>query len=196
MYSGESYPRESTISPFEGQVMDLRQRLIAAWGVVGVSFLLGQAIVRMTPIALEPWQEGTMSPLQMGLYLGWVALNAYLEGHRGFHLRFSPRVVSRAFYLGSKPKLLWIVLAVPFCMSFFHAKRRQMIVSWVLLLTIASLVILIKYVPQPWRGIIDGGVVIGLLWGLGSLWWYFLRAFLGHRVPPLSDLPPPQDSTR
>ena len=171
--------------------MDLRQRLIAAWGVLGVTVLLLQAILRMTPVALEPWRTGTLSMGQMALYLGWVVLNAYLEGHRGFHLRFSPRVVSRAYYLGARPKLLWVLLAVPFCMSLFHARRRQQIVSWTLVIVIVGLVLTIRHVPQPWRGIIDGGVVVGLIWGLVSLWWYFLRALVSHRVPPATDLPVP-----
>jgi hypothetical protein len=34
-----------------------------------------------------------------------------------------------------------------------------------------SAVLLINLLGQPWRGIIDSGVVVGLSWGLASLLW-------------------------
>jgi len=80
------------------------EKLIAAWGVAWVSLLLGRAIARLGPLALEPWRDDLMTDGQKALYVGWLVLNAYLEGYRGFQLRFSPRVVSRAVYLGPNPR--------------------------------------------------------------------------------------------
>lgn len=165
------------------------EKLIAAWGVAWVSLLLGQAIARLLPLALEPWAKGSMTDGQKGLYLGWLVLNAYLEGYRGFQLRFSPRVVSRAVYLGRNPRPLWFVLALPFCMSLFHSTRRQMTVSWIFVLAIVFIVWVVRSLPQPWRGIIDGGVVLGLVWGLAVLLALFVRYLAGHEVPPPGDLP-------
>jgi hypothetical protein len=166
------------------------QKLVAAWGVAWVSLLLGRAIWRLTPWALEPWTEDLMTQGQKGIYIGWLVANAYLEGYRGFQLRFSPRVVSRAVYLGQNPKPLWIVLALPFCMSLFHSTRRQMTVSWVFIGALILLIWWVRSLPQPWRGIIDGGVVLGLAWGLLVILGLFVRYLMGHEIPPPGDLPP------
>lgn len=165
------------------------EKLIATWGIAWVSWLLGRAIWRLTPLAAEPWIEGTMSTGQQGIYVGWLVLNAYLEGYRGFQLRFSPRVVSRAVYLGKHRRPLWVVLALPFCLSLFHSTRRQTLVSWGFIAALVVVIWWVRSLPQPWRGIIDGGVVLGLIWGLGVIWWLFARYLAGAEVPPPNDLP-------
>ncbi len=165
------------------------EKLAATWGIAWVSLLLGRAIWRLTPLALEPWTQGLMSDGQKAIYIGWLLANAYLEGYRGFQLKFSPRVVSRAIYLGQNPRPLWLILALPFCMSLFHSTRRQMTVSWVFVVTIILLIWWVRSLPQPWRGIVDGGVVLGLVWGLGVIWWLFLRYLTGAKLPPPGDIP-------
>ncbi len=165
------------------------EKLVAAWGIAWVSLLLGRAIWRLTPWALEPWTEDLMTTGQKGIYVVWLVANAYLEGYRGFQLRFSPRVVSRAVYLGENPRPLWLILALPFCMSLFHSTRRQMTVSWVFIGALILLIWWVRSLPQPWRGIIDGGVVLGLAWGQLVIWGLFARYLLGHPVAPPNDLP-------
>ena len=166
------------------------QKLVAAWGILWVSLLLGRAIWRLGPLALEPWTENLMTDGQKAIYVGWLVANAYLEGYRGFQLRFSPRVVSRAIYLGQNPRPLWVILALPFCMSLFHSTRRQMTVSWVFIGALVLVIWWVRSLPQPWRGIIDGGVVLGLAWGLAVIWGLFVKYLLGHQLPPPGDLPP------
>jgi hypothetical protein len=165
------------------------EKLIAAWGVTWVSLLLGRAVWRLTPIAIEPWAQGSMSMGQQALYLGWAVGNAYLEGYRAFQLKFCPRVVARAIYLGRHPKPLWVVLALPFCMSLFHSNRRQMTVSWSFIGVLILVIWWVRTIPQPWRGIIDGGVVVGLVWGIGVIGWLFFRYLCGAEVAPPGDLP-------
>lgn len=164
-------------------------RLIATFGVACVLALLAQALYRLTPLALEPWRDGGMSTLQKVLYVGFALFNAYAEGWRGFHKRFSPRVVARAFHLGRTRRPLHVLLALPYCMSLFHSTRRQKIVSWVFLVVLVGVIVLVRQLPQPWRGIIDGGVVVGLLLGALSIVYFWLRG-LGGQPPPTSDLPP------
>ncbi|MEO0326054.1 MAG: hypothetical protein AAF447_24105 [Myxococcota bacterium] len=170
----------------------LKEKLIATWGVLCVSALLGQALVRLTPLALEPLRGDGLSPALLALYVAWVAFNAYAEGWRGFHLKFAPRVVARAFYLGRHPKPLWLLLALPFCMSLFHATRRQRIVSWVLIVVLTGLIVAVRALPQPWRGIVDGGVVVGLGLGLASVIFHWMRGLAGT-PPPVTDLPRARD---
>ncbi|MEM7135353.1 MAG: hypothetical protein AAF500_02180 [Myxococcota bacterium] len=167
-----------------------KEKLIAAWGVAWVSWLLGRAVWRLAPVAIEPWTEQMMSGGQQALYVGWLAANAYLEGYRGFQLRFSPRVVSRAVYLGRNPRPSWVLLALPFCMSLFHSTRRQIVVSWTFIGALVLLIWWVRSLPQPWRGIIDGGVVLGLVWGLVWIWWLFGRYLTGEGVQDPTDLPP------
>ncbi|MCH2171294.1 hypothetical protein MK489_10970 [Myxococcota bacterium] len=153
-------------------------RLVAIWGVVGVFLIIGQALLRLTPIAWEPIADGSLTPTQAGIYGFWVVFNAYAEGYRGFQLAFCPRVVSRALWLSQNPRPLFVLLAPLFCMSFFHTTRRQKIVTWCLLIGILVLVLSVSRAPQPWRGIVDGGVVVGLGWGLCSLGITFVRALI------------------
>ena len=46
-----------------------------------------------------------------------------------------------------------------------------------------------RQVPQPYLGIIDGGVVLGLVWGVAALWWLHVRYLLGYGAPEPTDLP-------
>ena len=166
----------------------MRQRLLATWGVAWVLALLANALYRLTPIALEPWLEGQMNPFHMGICLLWVGINAYTEGYRGFHLRFSPRVVGRAFHLAENPRPRDVVLALPFVMSLYHAKRRQRIVSWVFIVALVAVIVAVRALPQPWRGIIDGGVVVGLALGALSVVYFYVRGLAGD-PPAAPDLP-------
>ena len=163
-----------------------RSALIALWALFGVSALLVHALVRLTPLALEPIQDGSLSAFQIVVYVLWVLLNGYAEGYRGFHLRFSPRTVDRAFRLGHHPpKPAYVLLAPLFAMGLFHATRRVLITSWSIVLGVTGLVLLVHQLDQPWRGIIDGGVVVGLALGLLSLLNIFIRALLN----PTWDIP-------
>lgn len=149
---------------------------------------MARALVSLTPIALEPICAGQLGAWHWVVLAGWVVINAYAEGLVGFHRKFSPRTVDRALFLGRNPSLGRVVLAPLFCMGLFHASRKTLIVSWTLLLGIATLVIFMRQLEQPWRGIIDAGVVVGLALGLVSLCGLFLRAVVTKRVPVLHEV--------
>lgn len=155
---------------------------VLLWGVLGVVALCAQAIVRLAPRALEPILDGSLGALEWSLLGGWVLVNAYAEGYRGFQKAFAPRVVARALHLSKDPRPLRVLLAPLFCMALFAATRKRLIVSWVLLVTIALLVLGMQFVPQPWRGIVDGGVVVGLGWGVAALIGHLLYALAGGSV--------------
>jgi hypothetical protein len=117
--------------------------------------------------------------------LQWLALifsvvyMSYAEGYKGFHRGFAPRVVIRASYLRDNPRLDHILLAPLFCMGYIYATRRRKIVSMALTTMIVCFVLIARQLPQPWRGIVDAGVLLGLGWGLVSIWIFTLQAFFG-----------------
>jgi hypothetical protein len=98
-------------------------------------------------------------------------------------------VVARAQHLAAHPRPLRAALEPLFCMSLFGASRRGLIVARGLFVGIVALVLLVRFVPQPWRGIIDAGVVVGLALGMLSILYYAGRALAGNEPAVAPDLP-------
>ncbi len=157
----------------------------AIWGLTGVFLLLGSAVYRLSAVALVAFSY----PLQLRhwvILLLCILFMAYAEGYRAFQLRFSPRVAARAKYLRNHPRPLHALLGPLFCMGFFHATRRRKVTSISVTAGIILLIVLVRLLPQPWRGLIDLSVVVGLAWGLFSLAYFSYRAFTfdGFDYPP------------
>ena len=167
----------------------------AVWGVAGVALLLGSAVYRMTPRALAAFA------VPFGWH-HWLALAAsilfmaYAEGVRGFQQQFSPRVAARARYLREHPEGWHVIFAPLFCMGFIHATRRRKIISLSVTAGIVVLVLAVHRLPQPWRGIIDAGVVAGLGWGLVSLLWYAVAGLTRKDFPYSPEVPGQEDGNR
>ena len=112
--------------------------------------------------------------------LHWLALAfsviymAYAEGYKGFHLGFARRVVVRARYLADNPRALHVLLAPLFCMGYIYATRKRQIVSFALTVMIICFVLIARSMPQPWRGILDAGVVVGLSLGVLSIAYFLI----------------------
>jgi hypothetical protein len=148
----------------------------AIWGTVGVSFLLTFAIYRLTPKAIHAYEQG-LSGAQWAITAAVVIFMAYSEGYRGFQTRFSPRTAARIRYLYERPSVVHSLSGPVFAMGFFHANRRTKIIAYGLTVGIIVLVTLVHMLDQPWRGIVDAGVVVGLAWGVLTFWWCLFRAF-------------------
>lgn len=140
--------------------------VLTFWGIGGVLLVLTQAAIRLTPRALEPLQNGSLGWWQLALYAAWIGIMAYSEGYRGFQVQFSPRVVRRAFELPVAGSLWYMAFGPLYCMSLIGAPRTEQMRARVLSVTIVGLVLSVRLLPQPWRGIVDGGVVVGLAWGV------------------------------
>ena len=161
----------------------MRTRLGAAgwWGIVGVVAILGKAIYQLVPVARGAF-EHPLGAVHWITLVAWVAFMAYSEGYRAFHQAFSPRVVARAQYLAAHPRPLFVALAPLYCMGLIHATRKRLIVSWCVVVGIVALVVLVRQLEQPWRGIIDAGVVLGLSIGILSI--VYFAASNTPSVPP------------
>lgn len=150
------------------------------WGVGGFTLLLLVAIVRLSVFALDslalPWHAGHWAALVINLlFMAWC------EGYRGFQCSYSPRLAARAHHLlrHATPAQTWFAPLV--CMGFMSAPRRRMLGAWLLTLAIIVIVLIYRALPQPWRGILDAGVVVGLLWGVAATLYWVARYF---SVPP------------
>ncbi|TPV95663.1 MAG: hypothetical protein B7733_08835 [Myxococcales bacterium FL481] len=162
---------------------------ILTWGVLGVVAVLGSAIVRLLPIALEPLRDGSLGAMHAVAYVASIVVMGYSEGYRAFHRQYSPRVVARGLALAGSKNWAFVAAAPLFCMSLFHATKRRLLAAWIVLAMVVVLVILVKMLPQPWRGVIDAGVVVGLGIGTVSILWYFVGALRGSAPPVSADLP-------
>lgn len=159
-------------------------KLVACWGIAQVTVLLGTSVVRLTDDAIAPWVDGSMSFAQKALFVVWIVANAYMEGYKGFQQRFSPRVVGRAKLLSERPvSFVHTLLALPYCLSLFDAPRREMVPRVIFLTLLAALIYAVKQLPPTWKGIIDGGVVVGLAWGMVATVVFFVRFLANGEVP-------------
>lgn len=159
-----------------------RSKVLATWGVLGVLLMIGNAIKRLMPIALQPFYSSDFTSTQWTLYISWALIMSYAEGFKGFHQKFSPLVVRRSFTLEQNVSLLNVLFAWAYSMGLYSATKKRMIVSWAITGGVMLLVILVKSLTYPWRSIMDGGVVAGLTLGSLSIVYHYVLAMCG-RLP-------------
>lgn len=148
----------------------------AVWGIAGVVLLLAYAIARLIPIVLDAFRHD-LYWYHWGVLLLNLVVVAYAEGYRGFQQSFSPRIAARAKYLQEHPNLWYSIFGPFYCLGYFQTTPRRRRAVWLLTIGIILLIVLVHNLAQPWRGIIDAGVVVGLAWGLISLVIYSGQAF-------------------
>ena len=163
-------------------------RFGAVWGISGVAVLLCYSISRLSQVSLAALEYELFWYHWMALALN-ISYMAYAEGYRGFQKGFSPRVVARAKYLHEHPRGLYVLLAPFFCMGYFCIHRNRQIFTFILTVMVLLFVILLPYLAQPWRGIVDAGVVVGLGWGLLSLLFFVHQAVTSDRFAHSPEVP-------
>ena len=144
------------------------------WATLGICGMLAYAIVRLTPKAWIAIESG-LSVWQWTVTVAFVIFMAYTEGYQGFQQKFSPRTAARVRFLKDSPTFMRVILAPLFAMGYFEATRRTKALAYGVSIGVTILVIFIQFLEQPWRGIVDIGVIVGLSWGLLSL-VYFIAA--------------------
>lgn len=137
---------------------------VAAWALAGVAAILGWAAFRLTSRGLPVVLEGLL-PLQWVALAGSVAVFLYGEGVLALQRGWMPRVVARAEALGrARPRVLW--LAAPLhAMGFVGVPIRVALRAWLGAGAIVVAVVLVRALPDPWRGIVDLAVATALAWG-------------------------------
>jgi hypothetical protein len=145
----------------------------ATWGIAGFLMVLAYAIIQLATPAAEAFSH----PLR---WYHWAALAAslcfflYVKGFRAFQRGLSRRVVTRAFSLRAEPDVLRVVLAPFYCMGFFGAGARRRVIMITLTLVMVGFILFFSRINQPWRGIIDFGLVASFAWGFAATVLYSL----------------------
>ncbi|HEU4410143.1 MAG TPA: hypothetical protein VFS43_33115 [Polyangiaceae bacterium] len=175
----------------EGGAPPARLGAAGLWGVVGVGATFVQAITKLAPVAAEALRGAGLGAGHVAFLAAWVAFCAYVEGYRAFQRQFCPRAVARAQRLGPGSPPLLVALAPLYCMGLLHATRRRLVASWGVVFGVTGLVLVVRALPQPWRGLVDAGVLVALAWGVLCLGHFTRRALVGDRLPVSPDLPEP-----
>ena len=171
------------------------------WGIGGVAAVLVYAALSLGRYAQDAIVAG-LDPAEWLVLVVNAVLMAWAEGYRGFHQRFSPRVAARALNLYLQPTLLRLLLAPLFCAGYFGATGRLRRSVWIGTGGILLAVLVFNQLPQPWRGILDAGVLVGMVWGTVTLLVMGWTTFRGHReivpaeVPVQAPTPEPVGMSR
>jgi len=75
------------------------------------------------------------------------------------------------------------ILAPAFCIGYFHGSRKRVISSWCVTSVIFAVVVGVKRLPNPYRAIIDAGVLVGLTWGAVSICVLFAQSIAKGKQP-------------
>ncbi len=150
--------------------------LAVIWAICGLSLLLGFACWRLSAYTIESFSM-PLNWVHWLVFIAWAVFMAHGEGYKGFQLKFSPRFAARCKYLVSNATWMQTLLAPLFCMAYFHAPKKRIIATWALTFMIISFILTFQYIPQPWKGLLDFGVVFGLLWGIVSTAYFCFKAF-------------------
>lgn len=149
--------------------------LFVLWAVVPVLLLLSSAIYRLGIHAVVAVSD-SLTPLQWCALVFSVIYMLHAEGYKGFYKAFAPRFAARVRHVRDSGSTLQRVLAPVFCFGFFGATRRRLLTTYLLTTMIVCMVLLVSQVAQPWRGIIDAGVVAGLIVGVMSMLYFLAQA--------------------
>jgi len=152
--------------------------IASTWGLLGFTLLIASAIVRLSRYIVD-LAHHSLSISQWLFMIGFAVFMFYAEGYKGFHLKLSPRFAARAHALRKQPKMIPFLLAPFFCVGYFSATNKRMIASYLLTLMIIGFVLIVSRFSQPWRGMVDFGVVLGLVVGLISIWYWWIRVNVG-----------------
>ncbi len=146
------------------------------WAIIGLLALLAFACWRLSAYTIDSFTM-PLNWMHWLVFIGWTIFMAHGEGYKGFQKKFSPRFAARCKYLSHSASLLQLVLAPLFCMAYFHAPKKRMIATWALTLMIIVFIFAFRLIPQPWKGLLDFGVVFGLAWGIVSTLYFCFKAF-------------------
>jgi hypothetical protein len=135
--------------------------------------LLAYAILQLSGPAIAAFSQALFWYHWLAL-AGFAGFFLYVKGYRAFQRGLSRRVVARALGLRTEPGVLKVALAPLYCMGFFGAGLRRQVTMICLTLVMVGFILIFSRISQPWRGIIDFGLVVSFAWGFAITLLYAL----------------------
>lgn len=157
--------------------------LVTLWALLGVMTSLSSAIYRLSPWVIDAFTNHRLTGAQLAFVVGWTTFMCWTEGYKGFQLGFSPRVAARALAMGSERRPLYVALAPLVAMGLLNSTLKQKLRTGGVICAVIVVVAFVRRLEQPWRGLVDVGVVAGLAWGLVTLVMWFIRGLRGQTLP-------------
>jgi hypothetical protein len=150
---------------------------VSTFGLALFGFTLAEATFRLGERALETLHEGMSLP-QYALFALSVIAFGYGEGYRALHRRFVPHVIARAIELAKSDNrgVRGFLIAPLYVLDLVQTTPRALRVAWLSIALIVLAVVLVRELPDPYRGIVDGGVAVALSIGLMSLLFNYVVA--------------------
>lgn len=151
----------------------------AVWGMGGTIAFIAYGIHKLWGFAWD-LDFAALTAFEIYVLVLWVAYMLYTEGYKAFGKQFSPRVAARTQYLAREGTARQLILAPLFVFGYFHSSRRRMIATYSLTIGIVLLAIGIRYLPHPWRPILDIGALLGLSYGMITVFYFTWRSWRAH----------------
>jgi hypothetical protein len=156
--------------------------LAPAWLLLGVGALFTSAVVRLGARGLATLQGG-LSAGHWVVLISLTAVMVYGEGVVALQRRWVPRLLRRARAL--RGESLGLKLLGPlYGLSLVGAPGKQLLRGWLGTLAIVTAILIVRSLPEPWRGIVDFSVASALAWGLLSIAWGSPTAFRSADAEP------------
>jgi hypothetical protein len=145
-----------------------RGTLVAGWGVGGAAALLAWAAVRLGARGADAIRGG-LEPAQWLVFVALAVVFLYGEGVLALDRRWAPKVLARARRVSLGDRRALQVLAPLHAMGLVGGPAATAMRSWAGVVAVVGAVLLVRALPDPWRGMIDVAVALALAWGAAAL---------------------------
>lgn len=140
----------------------------SAWALVGVSALFASAAYRLGERGLDVIRNG-LGGWEWAALAGLTVVFVYGEGVLALDRKWVPGLMRRIRELRRERSLVLRLLAPLYGLSLIGAPRRKLVLSWLGTAAIVGAILLVRALPEPWRGIVDFAVAAALALGLVSI---------------------------
>lgn len=143
---------------------------LSSWAVLANAAMFAHVAFGLAARTVHVAQEG-LTTGQWSLMLGLMLLVGYLEGYRVLHHRVAPAIVARAHQASRRDGASVLdVVSAPFqALGLVRAPTRTLVRAWLCVVLHAPVIVGLRALAEPWRGIIDGAVATSLLFVVGSM---------------------------
>lgn len=145
-----------------------RELVAPAWAVLGVSALFATASYRLGERGVGVIRDGLGGWEWMAL-AGLTLVFVYGEGFLALDRNWVPGLMRRARELREERSVVVRLLAPLYGLSLIGAPPAKLLPSWLGTVAIVGAILVIRALPDPWRGIIDFAVAAALAWGLVAI---------------------------